>query len=143
MTKGVKGVMLLAMISTAEACGTHATPPAPDAIDVSVTPSTAMIHVNSSVDFQANGSFLVKYTNLYWTVQGEGLACTTESLPPAPPDFPCPSGWVWEPIPIGELPRITATYYSPATAGTYQVVANVETPSEQTSTIVSTVTVVP
>ncbi len=143
MTKGVKGVMLLAIISVVDACGTHTNPPPTDAIDVSVTPSTATIHVNSSVNFQANGSSLVKYTNLYWTVQGEGLGCTTESLPPAPPSLPCPSGWVWEPIPIGELPRITATYYSPASAGTYQVVANVETQSEQTSTIVSTVTVVP
>jgi hypothetical protein len=44
---------------------------------------------------------------------------------------------------VGQIPQSTATYYSPSTAGTYQIVVNVQLLSGQTSKVLATVTVVP
>ena len=112
-------------------------------VDVQVSPAAATISVNSSVDLQASGSSLVKYTNLYWEVQEEDLSCTTELLPPQPPSFPCPSGWLWEEMPVAPVPRINATYYSPSQPGTYHVLAIVETPNGSNGQAISTITVTP
>ena len=110
---------------------------------LAISPESATIPVNSSLHLEVSGSWLVKYTNVVWTVQEEGLSCTTESLPPVPPSVPCPSGWMWEPVPVGNLPRTNATYYSPVSAGIFHVVAAAETESGQKGEVVATITVTP
>jgi hypothetical protein len=113
-------------------------------VDISVTPATATIPINSSVDLQAVGSSVTKYTNIYWYVEEEaGSSCTTESLPPQAPSGPCPSGWVWEEESIDSSPRIQATYYSPSTPGTYHVVAFAQLLTNETGQSVATITVTP
>jgi hypothetical protein len=112
-------------------------------VDIHVSPAATTIPVNSSVDLLASGSSLVKYTSVFWEVQEEGLKCTTESVPPQPPPVPCPSGWVWEPAPVGELPRTTATYYSPGQPGTYHVVAVAQTADGSNGQVTSTISVTP
>jgi hypothetical protein len=141
MAMFAKGASLVLILSILEACGAGTKPS--QTVDVTLTPSASTIHVNSSVAFQATGASVVKYTTLFWTVQGEDLACTTESTPPTPPVVSCPNGWIWEPMTVGQIPQSTATYYSPSTAGTYQIVVNVQLLSGQTSKVLATVTVVP
>ena len=128
---------MLAVVSVFQGCGGST-----KGVDITVAPSAATIRVDSSINLQATGSSLVKYTNVYWVVEEEGLSCTTESLPPQPPS-PCPSGWVWEPMPVGVTPRMNATYYSPTTPGVYHVAANAQTISGETGQSVSTITVTP
>ena len=115
----------------------------PHTVDIAITPSGATIPVNSSVDLQATGSSVEKYTNIYWYVQEDRLACTTESVPPQPPSVPCPAGWMWEEMSVGEFPRVNSTYYSPGTPGTYHVVAHAELLTNETGEAVATITVTP
>ena len=114
-------------------------------VDITVTPSTATIPINSSVNLQANGSSVEKYTNIYWYVEEEGFGspCTTESLPPQAPPAPCPSGWMWEEASVESSPRVNATYYSPSTPGTYHVVAWAQLLTNETGQSVATITVSP
>ena len=116
-------------------------------VDISITPASATIPINSSVDLQAIGSSVGKYTVIGWYVDGEGYSCTTvsdPSQPRQPPIGSCPSGWVWTaPYSIGFLPSSQATYYSPGTPGTYRVVAWAQILTGETGHSVSTITVTP
>jgi hypothetical protein len=115
-------------------------------VDISITPSSATIPVNSSVDLQATGSSVTKYTNIGWYVDGEGYSCTAVSDPSQPrqaPSGPCPSGWVWQAETYQFAPSMLATYYSPSTPGTYRVVASAQLATGETGQSVITITVTP
>jgi len=114
-------------------------------VDITVTPSTATIPINSSVNFQAIGSSVTKYTNIYWYVQEEGFnsSCTTESQPPQAPSAYCSSGWVWQQPSFDSSPRINASYYSPSMPGTYHIVAWAQLLTNETGQSVVTITVTP
>ena len=58
-----------------------------------------------------------------WSVANSTNQCTEQVSDPtnAPPMSGCPNGWIaWEESP-SEFPPQTVYYYSPATAGSYQV----------------------
>ncbi|HEY1678182.1 MAG TPA: hypothetical protein VGG04_10775 [Candidatus Sulfotelmatobacter sp.] len=113
-------------------------------VDIQLSPAATTIPINSSVDMQASGSSLVKYTTIVWEVQDEDIHCTTSSVPPEPPSPPCLSGWISEePITVGVLPQTAATYYSPSQPGTYPVVAVAQTLDGSTGQAISTITVTP
>jgi hypothetical protein len=115
-------------------------------VDISITPATATIPINSSVDLQAIGSSVTKYTGIEWYVEEEDLSCTTVSDPSQPrqaPPGPCPSGWMWEEASFGFAPNILAAYYSPSTPGTYHVVAKATLGTGETGQSVATITVTP
>ena len=118
----------------------------PHTVDVTITPATATILINSSVDLQAIGSSITKYTLIDWYLDGEGNSCTAMSDPSQPrqePSGPCPSGWVWQEETYGFTPSSQATYYSPGTPGTYHVVASAELGTGETGQSISTITVIP
>jgi hypothetical protein len=143
LREGRHALLLTAMIGAnmfLGGCGSSkkATP-----VDIQISPAATTISVNSSVALQASGSSLVKYTAVGWQVQDEDINCMTQSVPPQPPSFPCPSGWIWESVTNPVLPQTTATYYSPSQPGTYHVVALAQTPDGSTGQAISTITVTP
>lgn len=144
LREGRHALLLTAMIGAnmfLEGCGGSSKKVTP--VDIQISPAATTIPVNSSVDLQASGSSLVKYTTVVWEVQEEDIHCTTESAPPQPPSPPCPSGWIWESATVAVLPQTTATYYSPSQPGTYHVVAVAQTLDGSTGQAISTITVTP
>jgi hypothetical protein len=116
------------------------------AVDISITPTSATIPINSSLDLQAIGSSVTKYTSIRWYVDEEGYSCTAVSDPQQPrqaPSGPCPSGWVWQAETYQFAPSMLATYYSPSTPGTYRIVASATLGTGETGQSVATITVAP
>src|SRR5947209_14053723 len=119
---------IVAVVLVLGGCGSYRSPS--NSLNISVSPASITMPVNSSVTLQASGS-LSKYTVLSWTVQeasAAGVNCTVivQGPPPPDPDPACKAnyGWIDQEESIGFWPVTTVTYNSPARTGAFHVQAD-------------------
>lgn len=96
----------------------------PALLSIQLSPAAPSLVVNSSILISAQTTPpLPKYTGTFtWSIPSQPN-CTEVVVNPqeAPPLAGCPTGWLaWEPPLTGYTPT-GVYYYSPATAGSYQV----------------------
>jgi hypothetical protein len=130
--------VLIAAVTALNGCGSSA-----KHADITVSPATAMIAVNSSMSLSATGSAIVKYSATNWFVQEDDNTCQNSSVPPQHPSNPCLAGWIWYPVQPPVVPTASVIYYSPSSPGVYHVEADVVTESGTKGQAISTITVTP
>lgn len=105
---------------------------APTALVVELSPPSASIAVNSSVDIGLQSpTDLPKYTSsVVWSIQeyGSSTSCleVATGLPSDAPPLPnCPFGWLATPNPQTGYSPLDGYYFAPSTPATAHVVATV------------------